>query len=389
MGEGRPAEAPPPPRPSPIIADDSGRSSASNPLAANFSGWDQKFLAGQLLPPFISFPVGSEEAISRHFHPSRATSPPPLIHKGARRRLPGHVGGAHRSRAGRSQLATPRLEARHPATQHPATRHPATRHPGGRPSGPTPTQHERCHALTHGADGVRQWSRRPRPPAPRLGNQDRPADRLALLRGPQQPHHDVERPARAGRGSQGESARSAPRRRPPSTASGGDGRTRPGCGGPRAHLRAEARAGSRPAVPRRPPAPTRPRPASGREGGPGGEEMPPSCPPPGCVWCPGSATRVVAPGAVHRPDPRGRGPGGWRGPGLWRGGRPGHLRRPGPGPAARPPPLPGGGPGFPAVRAPASGEGAHSQAWGWSRRYFAPISSKLGRGGIFTGSATE
>lgn len=162
--------------------------------AANFSGWDQKFLAGQLLPPFISsFPFGSEEAISRHFHPSQATSPPPLIHKGARRRLPGHVGGTHSSSSGRGPRATRRLEAPHPAT----------RHPGGLPSGPTPTQHERCHPLADGADGVRQRRRRPRPPAPRLGNQGRPADRLALLRGPQQPHHDVERPARALRGPQG------------------------------------------------------------------------------------------------------------------------------------------------------------------------------------------
>ncbi|XP_004838884.1 BAG family molecular chaperone regulator 3 isoform X2 [Heterocephalus glaber] len=80
--------------------------------AANFYGWDQKFLAGQLLPPFISsFPVGSGEAISRHFQPSRATSPPPLIHKGARRRLPGHGGGAQDSRSSRTprpRTATPR-----------------------------------------------------------------------------------------------------------------------------------------------------------------------------------------------------------------------------------------------------------------------------------------
>lgn len=85
--------------------------------AANLSGWDQKFLAGQLLPPFISsFPFGSEEAISRRFQPSSATSPPPLIHKGAQRRLPGHVGGAHDSSSGRGQRATLHLEVRHPAT---------------------------------------------------------------------------------------------------------------------------------------------------------------------------------------------------------------------------------------------------------------------------------
>lgn len=85
--------------------------------AANFSGWDQKFLAGQLLPPFISsFPFGSVEAISRHFQPSPATSPPPLIHKGAQRRLPGHVGSPQDSSSGLGQRATLRLEVRHPAT---------------------------------------------------------------------------------------------------------------------------------------------------------------------------------------------------------------------------------------------------------------------------------
>ncbi|XP_066095366.1 BAG family molecular chaperone regulator 3 isoform X2 [Saccopteryx bilineata] len=99
--------------------------------AANFSGWDQKFLAGQLLPPFISsFPFGSGEAISRHFHPSWATSPPPLIHKGARRRLPGHVGGAHGSCSGRGLRATRRLEAPHPAPGDSVPRDPA---PGGPP----------------------------------------------------------------------------------------------------------------------------------------------------------------------------------------------------------------------------------------------------------------
>lgn len=88
--------------------------------AANFCGWDQKFLAGQLLPPFISsFPAGSEEAISRHFQPSPATSPSPLIHKGARRRLPGHVGGAQGSRSSRSaEVSAPR----DPAPRDPATR---------------------------------------------------------------------------------------------------------------------------------------------------------------------------------------------------------------------------------------------------------------------------
>lgn len=101
------------------------------PRAANFSGWDQKFLAGQLLPAFISsVPFGSEEAVSRHFHPSRATSPPPLIHKGARRRLPGHVGGAHGSCSDRGPQATRRLEAPHPATRHPAPRTPAASPPG-------------------------------------------------------------------------------------------------------------------------------------------------------------------------------------------------------------------------------------------------------------------
>lgn len=98
--------------------------------AANFSGWGQKFLAGQLLPPFISsFPFGSEEAISRHFQPSPATSPPPLIHKGARRRLPGHVGGTPDSllRPRPASDPTPGGPApRDPVTQHPATRHPAT-----------------------------------------------------------------------------------------------------------------------------------------------------------------------------------------------------------------------------------------------------------------------
>lgn len=327
VGEGRSAEAPPTPRPAPIIADDSGRSSASNPLAANFSGWDQKFLAGQLLPPFISFPVGSEEAISRHFHPSRATSPPPLIHKGARRRLPGHVGGAHRSRAGRSQRATPRLEARHPTT-----RHPATRHTGGRPFGPTPTQHERCHPLAHGADGVRQRRRRPRPPAPRLGNQDRPTDRLALLRGPQQPHHDVERPARAPRGPQGEPARSAPRPAPPL-----DGERRgplhpAGLRGPGARLRVDARA--RPAVPRRAPAPARPWPASGREGGPGGEEtFPPSAASGSREVRPAQWRQVPSTGRIRGTEDRvaGAGPGSGGAAGLVTSGGPGQ---------APPPPLP-------------------------------------------------
>lgn len=96
--------------------------------AANFSGWDQKFLAGQLLPPFISsFPSGSEAAISRRFHPSRATSPAPLIHKGARRRPPGHVGGAHGSSSGRGPRATRRPEAPHPVTRHRAPRRPPFR----------------------------------------------------------------------------------------------------------------------------------------------------------------------------------------------------------------------------------------------------------------------
>lgn len=112
----------------------------------------QFILAGQLLPPFISsFPVGSGEAISRHFQPSPATSPPPSIHKGARRRLPGHVGGAQGFRSGGDRRVTRRLEAQHPELR--------TSRPGGRPSGPTPSQHERRHPLAHGADGVRQRRR--------------------------------------------------------------------------------------------------------------------------------------------------------------------------------------------------------------------------------------
>uniref|UniRef100_A0A5F9DSB6 BAG cochaperone 3 n=1 Tax=Oryctolagus cuniculus TaxID=9986 RepID=A0A5F9DSB6_RABIT len=112
----------PAPRATPL-ADDSGRSSASA-RAANFSGWGQKFLAGQLLPPSLSsFPFGSEEAISRHFQPSPATSPSPLIHKGPRRRLPGHVGGAQGSPPAAAHTATVRPEARDPAPGMSAATH--------------------------------------------------------------------------------------------------------------------------------------------------------------------------------------------------------------------------------------------------------------------------
>lgn len=115
-GEGRLPEAPPRPART-IIADDSGRSSARRRAAANFSGRDQKFLAGQLPPPSArSFPLGSAEAVSRHPRPPRATSPPPLIHKGARRRPPGHVGGAHGSSS-----------ARRPRALRPAPRRPPLR----------------------------------------------------------------------------------------------------------------------------------------------------------------------------------------------------------------------------------------------------------------------
>lgn len=342
-------------------------------VAANFSGWDQKFLAGQLLPPFISsFPFGSEEAISRHFQPSPATSPSPLIHKGARRRLPGHVGGApdFPLRPRPASDPTPGGPApRDPVTRHPATRHPATQHPGGRPSGPTPTQHERSHPLAHGADGVRQRRQRPRPPAPRLGDQDRPADRLAFLRGPQQPHHDVERPARAPRGPQGEQgprrtlASGSPSTFPPTPHRRpvwGQGRAGAAGLGPAAGTRgarcppaaagasevSEGRLectdpqkdsssqGGRPAAP-----PTSPlsRPALGRRLGQFGELPKRTALPGPCLVSggrAGSGTRAVAPGPVHRLHSRGPGPGddGW--PAC-------SAPRPGPGPATVSTRLPG------------------------------------------------
>lgn len=81
-------------------------------------------------------PFGSVEAISRHFHPSPATSPSPLIHKGARRRLPEHVGDA----------------------EVPALHDLVTRALAPRP-GRTPTQHERRNPVSRDADGVRQRSR--------------------------------------------------------------------------------------------------------------------------------------------------------------------------------------------------------------------------------------
>lgn len=185
-----------------------------------------------------------------------------------------------------------------------------TRHPGGCPSGPTPTQHERCHPLADGSDGVRQRRRRPRPPAPRLGNQDRSANRLALLRGPQQPHHDVERPARAPRGPQGKRdpsctlASTSPHPHPTPPRPDGERRDRasgigvagwtgPGCGDARSRVpaghsppapvsqRSVKATGnvqtpkwtpalrSRPAASQEPPPQARPWPASGRGGGPG------------------------------------------------------------------------------------------------------------------------
>lgn len=330
VGEGRPAEAPPTPRPAPIIADDSGRSSASNPLAANFSGWDQKFLAGQLLPPFISFPVGSEEAISRHFHPSRATSPPPLIHKGARRRLPGHVGGAHRSRAGRSQRATPRLEARHPTTRHPPR--PGT--PAAAPSGrPQPNMSAATHSpMVQMASGSGAGDRDPLPPGWEIKIDPQTGwpffvdhnSRTTTWNDPRVPPEGpkVSRPARR------------PGRRPPL-----DGERRgplhpAGLRGPGAHLRVDARARARPAVPRRAPAPARPWPASGREGGPGGEEMfPPSAAFGSREVRPAQWRQVPSTGRIRGTEDRvaGAGPGSGGAAGLVTSGGPGQ---------APPPPLP-------------------------------------------------